>query len=1017
MSRSMLLRPVVTLALLLGLVTIGGVAPAQAAESAPVTYQDQSYAGLVTSPPTADKPQSKLFFAQGSWWAIMLDADGNFRIHELMPDHTWRIAGNVVDSRVDSTADLLYDGSKLYVASRNPSTPLQVSRMSFQPLTRSWTVDTGFPVTVNAGGSESAAIEKDSTGQLWVTWTKSLKVWVSHTTIDDQTWSTPTQPAVGDTTISADDISGLISFKGKIGIMYSDEGDQKFSFAVHQDTDPDGTWSYESITNGALFADDHINLKNVSDDPAGRVYAVVKTSKNDPVGAPPTDPLIVLLVREADGTWSQHTVATVADEWTRPQVQIDTVNKRVLVFGTAPIKGGTIYEKTAQISDLTFPTGRGTPYVTHAGSYINNASGTKQPLTQQTGVVILASSGAPDYRYFHTEQALTPDGADQPPSPPGQPVANNVSSTKVALSWAASTDDKGVVSYTVMRDGVPVGTSTTTSFTDSTVQPSTTYEYTVTATDTAGQSSPSSVPTTVTTSDPPVPSSVAFVDARSGSTTGTSVAVDTPAAAAGQVTLLGLAARGNPKVTAPAGWTLVRTDDNGTTMRQQVYRRVATAATPAGTSTFTLSSSQSAAWSDAVYAGVSTTTPIGATAASVNAASKSVAIPAVTGTAASTAVSFAGIAAAASVTPPAGWTERGESSTPTATYKVTGDYADTTIPASGSTAATSATATVSGPSIGQTVALNPAASTPPPPTDQPPTAPGQPTASGVTSAKVDLSWAASTDDHGVASYQVLRDGTAVGTSTTTSFTDSTVSPSSTYSYTVKAVDTAGQSSPASPATSVTTPAAPPPPPASSVTFVDARSGSTTGTSVAVDTPAAAAGQVTLLGLAARGNPKITAPAGWTLVRTDDNGTAMRQQVYRRVATAATPAGTSTFALSSSQSVAWTSAVYAGVSTTTPIGATAASANASSKSIAIPAVTGTATGRAFSFAGIASAASITPATGWTERGESSTPTATYKITGESADTGIPASGTVPAAAATSSVSGVSIGSAVALNPAP
>src|SRR4051812_33163004 len=218
----------------------------------------------------------------------MLDADGNFRIHELMPDHTWRIAGNVVDDRVASTADLLYDGSKLYVASRDATTPLEVSRMSFQPLTRSWTVDTGFPVTVNSTGSESAAIEKDSTGQLWVTWTKSLKVWVSHTTTDDLTWSTPTQPAVGDTTITADDVSGLISFKGKIGIMYSDEGDQKFSFAVHQDTDPDGTWSYESITGGPLFADDHVNLKNVSDDPSGRVYAVVKTSKNDPVDAPPT---------------------------------------------------------------------------------------------------------------------------------------------------------------------------------------------------------------------------------------------------------------------------------------------------------------------------------------------------------------------------------------------------------------------------------------------------------------------------------------------------------------------------------------------------------------------------------------------------------------------------------------------------------------------------------------------------------------------------------------------------------
>ncbi len=489
------------LSVCLVLVSLGGFSPAQAAQSNPVTYQDQTYAGLVTTPPTADKPQSKLFFGQGSWWAIMLDSDGKFRIHELMPDHSWRIAGNVVDDRVASTADLLYDGTKLYVASRDPSSPLEVTRMSFEPVTRSWTVDLGFPKAVNSGGSESAAIEKDSTGRLWVTYTRSLKVWVTHTTTDDQTWTTPTQPQVGDTTISADDLSGLISFQGKIGLMYSDEESEKFSFAVHKDGDPDSTWSYESITNGALFADDHLNLKNVSDDPSGRVYAVVKTSKNDPTDAPPTDPLIELLVRESDGTWHQHVVATVADEWTRPQVQIDTVNKRVLVFGTAPIKGGTIYEKSASINDLSFPSGRGTPYVTFNGAYINNASGTKQPLTQQSGVVIMASSGNPDFRYYHTEQSLTPDDADQPPSAPGKPVASATSS-KVDLTWAASSDDKGVASYTVMRDGVPIGTSTTPSYTDSAVTPSTTYEYTVVAKDTAGQSSPSSLPTTVTTPAP-----------------------------------------------------------------------------------------------------------------------------------------------------------------------------------------------------------------------------------------------------------------------------------------------------------------------------------------------------------------------------------------------------------------------------------------------------------------------------------------------------------------------------------
>ena len=144
---------------------------------------------------------------------------------------------------------------------------------------------------------------------------------------------------------------------------------------------------------------------------------------------------------------------------------------------------------------------------------------------------------------------------------------------------------------------------------------------------------------------------------------------------------------------------------------------------------------------------------------------------------------------------------------------------------------------------------------------------------------------------------------------------------------------------------------------------------------------------------------------------------MRQWIYSRVATTASPAATDTFKLSTSQSAAWTTATYAGVSTSNPVGASAVSVNAASKSVTIPAVSGSAGSLAVSFAGIAAASSITPANGWTERGESSTPTATYKITAEYADTPIPSSGQVPSSTATSSVSGISTGQSVALNPAP
>lgn len=85
-----------------------------------------------------------------------------------------------------------------------------------------------------------------------------------------------------------------------------------------------------------------------------------------------------------------------------------------------------------------------------------------------------------------------------------------------------------------------------------------------------------------------------------------------------------------------------------------------------------------------------------------------------------------------------------------------------------------------------------------------PTAPGTPTASGITPSSVTLSWTAATDNYGVAQYKVFRNGAQVGSTTTTTYTDTGLTPETTYSYTVKAQDAAGNLSPASGAKGVTT---------------------------------------------------------------------------------------------------------------------------------------------------------------------------------------------------------------------
>ncbi|MBA9050024.1 endo-1,4-beta-xylanase [Streptomyces murinus] len=85
-----------------------------------------------------------------------------------------------------------------------------------------------------------------------------------------------------------------------------------------------------------------------------------------------------------------------------------------------------------------------------------------------------------------------------------------------------------------------------------------------------------------------------------------------------------------------------------------------------------------------------------------------------------------------------------------------------------------------------------------------PTAPTGLAVSATTSSSVSLKWTASTDNVGVTGYDVYRGSTKVGSTTSTSYTDSGLSASTAYSYTVKAKDAAGNVSAASSAVTATT---------------------------------------------------------------------------------------------------------------------------------------------------------------------------------------------------------------------
>jgi hypothetical protein len=441
---------------LMGLLLVGGFAASQEVD---VGYRDFAFPTNSVSRPTREKPESKLWFNDGVWWGILWSGDaetGAYHIHHLdRVAQEWVDTGTVVDTRLKSRADVLWDGTHLYVASHiftntgqpvtDPSDRGKLWRFSYDTETRAYSLDDGFPVDVTGGKSETLVLDKDSTGQLWVTYVESSQVMVNHSLNgDDHTWATPFVLPGANADVDTDDISSVIAYDGHIGIMWSRQTFNNLSeptndpnpqsgrvasdsdhlasitmnFAVHDDGDDPSAWTSTAIYTAS--GDDHINLKTFD----GVVYAAMKEADNAK--------LIGLLVCDARSSgcskksdWTHYPVFNTKDNSgnspqaellassqpnpTRPIVLIDTENRDLYVFvREEPFSHGAIYYKQTKLDAIDFDAGLGVPFIRSATFLtINDPTSTKQNLDSATGLVVLASD-EDTFFYFHNDLALDP---------------------------------------------------------------------------------------------------------------------------------------------------------------------------------------------------------------------------------------------------------------------------------------------------------------------------------------------------------------------------------------------------------------------------------------------------------------------------------------------------------------------------------------------------------------------------------------------------------------------------------
>ncbi len=101
--------------------------------------------------------------------------------------------------------------------------------------------------------------------------------------------------------------------------------------------------------------------------------------------------------------------------------------------------------------------------------------------------------------YFDTTGVTIPPPDTQPPTAPTGLTATAAGANQINLTWTASTDNVGVAGYMVFRNASRVGTTSSLFYSDTGLSANTTYTYTVSAFDAAGNVSPLSNPAVATT--------------------------------------------------------------------------------------------------------------------------------------------------------------------------------------------------------------------------------------------------------------------------------------------------------------------------------------------------------------------------------------------------------------------------------------------------------------------------------------------------------------------------------------
>lgn len=331
-----------------------GVAPPSPAWQ---SYVGPTYDTNLIPEPTAQVNQHKVWFNDGSWWAVMaVEGTGQFQIHELdWETQRWVDTGVLVDERPFVTLDAVWDGSALHVAGggrRNSEHhALRITRFSYDPDARRYVLDADYPVRITELGTESASLARTAAGELWLAFIVDLRVHVSHGD-PSGAWSQPIILPVEEATADAD--RTLVVGRGDdTVVIWTNVDEDELHAAVHAGGAVDEGWSVTSTpVDGLQYGVDRLSAAATD----GEVILAVETSLDRVPNRNEEAAQVVVVRLGSDGTSSQSLFGTVREGHQNPLVLLDARRGTVSVVAEAEQR---LYLKWSSLTNISFPGGVG----------------------------------------------------------------------------------------------------------------------------------------------------------------------------------------------------------------------------------------------------------------------------------------------------------------------------------------------------------------------------------------------------------------------------------------------------------------------------------------------------------------------------------------------------------------------------------------------------------------------------------------------------------------------------------